>query len=422
MLVDRVFACMFLAVVGRIEAVPARMQRMTVAKMRAEDLESSASGYVYNQQQGLPVYYLHYTDHGSGSYYRTPDAVARYVGTPVAQTPILQPYAALDKGARQEIVTYANHRLPNHVPLPVESMPRAPYYLGKILERTENEDDKMHQREEEHDEDGHEDELNDHRDEDGDSDEDVQEDFDHSSEESDIGGDSGEGRGEFYGSHSDESGGSHSPRDGGSVSEDESGEQYAADEYSKHGEDGDKAYKRHRAFGKGERGAHDREHREGHYSENVEREKGHVDEGEAYGSNEEAVKGGEGSNYGHSSYHKKGDKTKGFHNVYHKDEYKKETDFYDEDHKKGYFDKFEKFDKDSKVAEHGFQKGGHRSSGHEQEDSGKEGYYDKGHDRRQDQGHRTEEGEKSYHRNHQDYVVEEGSKSAKEDKYHKGSY
>ncbi|XP_078036931.1 uncharacterized protein LOC144470026 [Augochlora pura] len=415
MFVERVFVCAFVMVamvVGRIAA--ARMQRMTVTKMRAEDLASSASGYVYNQQQGLPVYYLHYTDHGSGSYNH--GAAAR---APVAQVPpILQPRAAaaaavaLDKGTPREILTYADRQLPNHVSVPSE--PRAPYYSEGLEEHGV---DKAHRSGEEHDQDGRGDEQRDLPD--GDNDGDAPG-FDHSHEESDIRGDSGEGRGEFYGHHSDESGRYHAPRDGGSVFEDGSGEQYAAEEHSQRGESGEEGYKSKSVFGKGERGAYDGEHSEGRYSENGGREKGHVDEAEEHGSHDEASGGGKGSNYGHSSYRKKGDKTKGFHNVYHKDEYKKETDFYDEDHKKGYFDKFEKFDKDSKAAEHGFQKGGHRSSGHEQEDSGKKGYYDKGHDSRQDQGHETEEGEKSYHSNHQDYDVEEGSKSAKEDKYRKG--
>ncbi|XP_076299185.1 uncharacterized protein LOC143218081 isoform X2 [Lasioglossum baleicum] len=401
------------------------MQRMTVSKMRAEDLESSASGYVYNQQQGLPVYYLHYTDHGSGSHYHTPDAVvaavagAQYVAAPVAPAPILQPYAPLDKGTRQEIVTYANHQLPDHVALPVESKPRAPYYFERTLEGKGNEADKTQDSQEEHEEeDSHENEEGYHRNGDGDSDEDIH--VDNSSEEFDMGDEKGHGK--FYGSHSDENGGSHGSRgDGGSASEDVSGDKYATQEYSKYGKNGDEVHKSRRQFSKGGQGAHDNEHRKEYYSEAGKREKGTADQGEAHGSHEEAVKREKGSNYGHSSYHKKGDKTKGYHNVYHKDEYQKETDFYDEDHKKGYFDKFKKFDNGFKGAEGEFEKGGHHSSGHDQEDSGKKGYYDKGHDRSQDQGHRAEQREKSYHSNHEDYAVKGGSKSAKEDKFHKDS-
>ncbi|XP_015431014.1 PREDICTED: protein starmaker-like [Dufourea novaeangliae] len=364
-----VLVCVFLSVVENY-AGPARTQRMTVTKMRAADLESSASGYVYDQQQGLPVYYLQYNNHGTGGYYHAPDTV-QYVAAPVAQAPILKPYAVVDdlaagKMAHEDTVIYGDRI--GHVDGAVKTEPRAPYYLEKIAEEVGNVEDETHSTEEKSEDEsdgGESEDGDDHGDEGGDSDEDVHGDFDHSVKES----------------------------GGGYVL----------------------------PISKGDRGTHDDEHDKGYYSKKGGQEKEHRDEEEEHGFHEEAEEGEKGSNYGHSSYHKKGQKTNGFHNVYHKDEYKKETDFYDDDHKKGYFDKFEEFDKGYKATEGGFKKGGHHSSGHDQDDSGKKGYYDKGYHRSQDQGHRTEKGEKSYHSDYEDYGAEKDSKSAKAHKFHKDS-
>lgn len=142
-----------------------------------------------------------------------------------------------------------------------------------------------------------------------------------------------------------------------------------------------------------------------------------MDESEEHGSHEEIEKSKEGGSHGQSSYHRKGEKTHGFHNVYHKDEYKKETDFYDDDHKKGHFEKYEEFDKGYKSDEGDFKEGGHHSSGHDYQDAGKQGHYDKGHSESQDQGHRAEEGEESYYSNQENYGIEEDSKSTKMHKY-----
>lgn len=260
MLAYAALVCVFL-LTGRIEAGPARMQRMTVAKMRAEDLESSASGYVYNQQQGLPVYYLHYTDHGSGSYYRAPHTV-HYTDAPVARSPILQPYAAMDKRSRQEIVAYSGRELPKHAAVSAESQPRAPYYAENVAKR--NEDDKTRDAEandDETDKTGDKDDGDIREDE---SDEDSQGDIGHSAESHVSDGD-GDGRNEFYGSHSGESGESEGSRDGDSSSAAGNGGKYESHEFSKHGETGDRGYKNHREFSKGERGRNDEERHEGKF-------------------------------------------------------------------------------------------------------------------------------------------------------------
>ncbi|EFN87383.1 hypothetical protein EAI_17576 [Harpegnathos saltator] len=70
-------------------AVGARMTLLS--KMRMADLESSAGGYAYNQQPGLPLSYVRYTNHGSGRYYRAPAPPApvyyAVVGSPAPVAP-----------------------------------------------------------------------------------------------------------------------------------------------------------------------------------------------------------------------------------------------------------------------------------------------------------------------------------------------
>lgn len=159
------------------------------------------------------------------------------------------------------------------------------------------------------------------------------------------------------------------------------------------------------------------------YDENKgEHAKGHVAEVEKHGSHDEAEKFKDGGSYGHSSYHKKGHKTNGYHNVFHKDEYKKETDFYDDDHKKGHFEEYEEFDEGYKSDEGDFKEGGRHSSGHDYQDRGKKGRFDKGRRDKQDQGHRAEKGEESYYSSHEDHSAEEDSKSDRTHKFRKGDY
>jgi hypothetical protein len=52
-------------------SVPSLTQRMLLSRMRRSDLEGSASGYAYEQRQGLPVSYVQYTNHGPGPYVYT---------------------------------------------------------------------------------------------------------------------------------------------------------------------------------------------------------------------------------------------------------------------------------------------------------------------------------------------------------------
>ena len=66
------FSLILIPLIGANAASPTRIEKMTVSKMRMADLETSASGYSYNKQQGLPVSYIQYTNHGSNLYYDTP--------------------------------------------------------------------------------------------------------------------------------------------------------------------------------------------------------------------------------------------------------------------------------------------------------------------------------------------------------------
>ncbi|CAK9810020.1 hypothetical protein ANTQUA_LOCUS6273 [Anthophora quadrimaculata] len=413
---SRFLVCVFL-LTHRNDAAPTTEQHMTSSKMSTMDLDSSATEYVYNQQQGLPVYYVQYTNHGSGRYYHTPDQLQYVVGAgaPVAHvvpetTPILLPYATakdIPYHTGQGNVNYGNEQSLEQAAVSVKSEPRAPYYGdGKIGLNDEDGKEESHG---ENIEEDHDDEEKDGYRRHGEEGYDVDE---------KIRGRSGGSTKDFgYGGGYGHGGIGKSPEDGGASFEAGNGEQHAAEKYSESGEKGEKGYKTREKYSKGERGSKDDEHREGYYKNKGGHKKGHVDEAEEHGSHEEAEGGKEGSNYGHSSYHKKGHKTNGFHNVYHKDEYKKETDFYDDDHKKGHFDEYEGFDKGYKSEEGGFKNGGHRSSGHDDQESGKKGYYDRGHHDSRDQGHKNEEGEKSYYSNHEDYGAEEDSKSAKTHKY-----
>ncbi|XP_016908459.1 cilia- and flagella-associated protein 251-like [Apis cerana] len=383
-------ACVFLLCSRQSGA--ATEQRMTtlVNKMIAEDLDRSATTrYVYNQQQGLPVYYVRYTNHGSGRYYHAPAAVQYVVeaATPVAHdvtetNPLLHPYAiANGVPSYQGIANYGNE----------QSLERRVagdlYHVdGKI---TLNERDDAEEEEEE--------EGNEEKDEEEDDSVDDEEIHDGSG-----------GSVKLFGGYEDEEVGEIS-------SGDESGsfETGKRERCSEHGEKGEKGYEAWKEFSKGGRGSNNDEHREGYYKNRSEDKKGHVDEAENHGSHEKAGKGKKGKNYGHSSYHKKGHKTNGFHNVYHKDEYKKETDFYDDDHKKGDFGEYEEFDKGYKIDEGGFKKEGHHSFENDYQNRGKKGHYDKGHHVIEDQGHQAEESEKSHYEEHEDYNVAKDSKSDK---------
>lgn len=211
-----------------------------VNKMIAEDLDRSATTrYVYNQQQGLPVYYVRYTNHGSGRYYHAPAAVQYVVeaATPVAHdvtetNPLLHPYAiANGVPSYQGIANYGNE----------QSLERRVagdlYHVdGKI---TLNERDDAEEEEEE--------EGNEEKDEEEDDSVDDEEIHDGSG-----------GSVKLFGGYEDEEVGEIS-------SGDESGsfETGKRERCSEHGEKGEKGYEAWKEFSKGGRGSNNDEHREG---------------------------------------------------------------------------------------------------------------------------------------------------------------
>ncbi|KAK9307018.1 hypothetical protein QLX08_002473 [Tetragonisca angustula] len=373
--------------------------------MIARDLDGGSSiGYAYNQQQGLPVYYVRYTNHGSGRYYHAP--AVQYVATPVAPavpaTTFLHPYVtALDvpRPSHQGTANYRNEQsLIQPVSPPVNSLPRVSHHVDEKEEITrQGNDDNEESKEDE------EDEESDHGD--GVGDEDIH-------------------RGSHAGSvetfeHGD---GESAPWGSGSEVAEEGGGEKNASEYSESGTKGEKKYEKEGESSETEAGSDDSEHEEGHYENKGEHAKGHAAQVEKHGSHEEAEKFKDSGSYRHSSYRKKGHRTNGYHNVFHKDEYKKETDFYDDDHKKGDFEEDEEFDDGYKSDGADFKKGGCHSSGHDYQDRGKKGRYDKGRRDSQDQGHRAEKGEESYYSSHVDHSAEEDSMLDRAHKFRKGDY
>ncbi|KAF3428227.1 hypothetical protein E2986_06049 [Frieseomelitta varia] len=377
--------------------------------MIARDLNGGSSiGYAYNQQQGLPVYYVRYTNHGSGRYYHAP--AVQYVATPVAPavpaTTFLHPYVtALDvpRPSHQGTANYRNEQsLEQPVALPVSHHVDE----GSEKEETTRQESVEEDRDNEESKEDEEDEESDHADGVGDE---------------DIHGESHAGSVETF-EHGREGVGEFTPRGNGGLAEEGGGEKNANEEYSEDGTKGEKKYEKEGESSETEAGSDDSEHEEGYYENNGEHAKGHAAQVEKHGSYDEAEKFKDVGSYGHSSYHKKGHRTNGYHNVFHKDEYKKETDFYGDDHKKGHFEEYEEFDKGDKSDEADFKKGGSHSSGHDYQDRGKKGRYDKGRRDNQDQGHRAEKGEESYYSSHVDHSVEEDSKSNRAHKFRKGDY
>lgn len=232
-----------------------------MTKMSKEDLDSSATGYVYNQQQGLPVYYVQYTNHGSGRYYHQPDAVQYVAGAdaPVAYvapktTPLLLPYATTEDVLHQGTGNYGNGQSLERVVVPVNAVPRAPYYVETKITG---------------DQDGGKDGTygngvgEDHDDEDSEEDgDDEEEDHHYEDAGGNIHGGSGGSVGEYGGGY-DNGGIDKSRGDGGSTFEAGKGAKHAAEEYSEHGEKGGKGYSTEQKFSKGESGTDDNEHQEG---------------------------------------------------------------------------------------------------------------------------------------------------------------
>ncbi|XP_011645839.1 probable serine/threonine-protein kinase clkA [Pogonomyrmex barbatus] len=387
---------------------------MTVSKMRIADLETSASGYAYNQQGGLPVAYMRYTNHGSGRYYHAPAPVHYVVGSPAPVAPAVSettsshepvllayatakheiaPYVVRQPYPRDGFINYGVGQLAKYAqPLePSKLTARAPYHAPNTFKP--NETDKNIDKRSDNEE------YEDDYDNDKDEDDDKKEKKAHVPENREEAVD-------FIASHPIH--GLDNSRSDIDVSF-ELGEKYSAAQNSAHGEKGDKGYNKRVEFDVGERGQHDKNRQLEHYDTKTEHKKGHSDVAGNYGRHDENENGEKGSSYGQTSYHKKGQKTSGFHKVYHKDEYKKHTDFYDENHKKGYFDKYFASDRNHNTTEGNFKKGDRHEFGFNNENNGKKGFYDKGHTQNRDQGYNKERGENSFHNSYENYSSDENT-------------
>lgn len=236
----------------------------TVSKMRMADLETSASGYAYNQQGGLPASYMRYTNHGSGRYYHTPAPVHYIVGGPAPVAPAVSetasshepvplayatakheiaPYVARRSYPRDGFINYGVGQLAKYAqPLePPKLAARAPYYAFSAAKPRET-DKSIDKRS-----DGEESEDDYDDDEDGDK-------------KGEKGRENREKAVDFTVTHPIH--GLDNSRSDIDVSF-EHGEKYSAAQNSAHGEKGDKGYNKQVEFDVGERGQHDKSRQEG---------------------------------------------------------------------------------------------------------------------------------------------------------------
>ncbi|KAL0128972.1 hypothetical protein PUN28_003983 [Cardiocondyla obscurior] len=420
MITSLVIAVLFAGVPGN-GASSARTAHMTVSKMRIADLETSASGYAYNQQGDLPASYTRYTNHGSGRYYHAPTPVHYIVGSPAPVAPAVSetasshepvllayatakheiaPYVPRQPYPRDGFINYGVGQLAKYAqPLePPKLAARAPYYAPSAFKPREM-DKSIDKR------------SDDEESEDYDSDED-----DGEKEEKSSAPENREKAVDFIVTHP-----IHSPDNSRSdidVSF-ERGEKYSAAQNSAHGEKGDKGYNKQVEFDVGERGQHDKSRQQEFYDVKTGQEKRHDNVARNYEHHDETESGKKNSSHGQTSYHKKGQKTKGFHKIYHKDEYKKHTDFYDESHKEGYFDKHSVADEHHNAAEGSFERGGHHESEFDDENSGKQKFYDKGYNQNRDKGYNKEKGDDSSHNNYENYSFDEDTRSTRKHGYDK---
>lgn len=267
MIASLVMAVLFADICGN-GASSARTAHMTVSKMRMADLETSASGYAYNQQGGLPASYMRYTNHGSGRYYHAPAPVHYIVGSPAPVAPAVSetasshepvllayatakheiaPYVARQPYPRNGFINYSGAQLAKYAqPLePPKLTARAPYYAPnafKPRETDKNIDKRNDDEETEKDYDN-----------DEDDDSNKKEGKAHVPENRDKAVD-------FIATHPIH--GLDNSRSDIDVSF-EHGEKYSAAQNSAHGEKGDKGYNKRVEFDVGERGQHDKSRQQG---------------------------------------------------------------------------------------------------------------------------------------------------------------
>lgn len=246
-------------------ASSARTAHMTVSKMRMADLETSASGYAYNQRGGLPASYMRYTNHGSGRYYHAPAPVHYIVGGPAPVAPAVSetasshepvplayatakheiaPYVARQPYPHDGFINYGAGQLAKYAqPLEPKPAARAPYYAPSALKPRETDKNIGKRSDGEENEDDYDNDEND----------DKKGEKGHVPEKREKAVD-------FTVTHPIH--GLDNSRSDIDVSF-EHGEKYSAAQNSAHGEKGDKGYNKQVEFDVGERGQYDKSRQEG---------------------------------------------------------------------------------------------------------------------------------------------------------------
>lgn len=266
MIASLVIAVLFAGILGN-SASSARTAHMTVSKMRIADLETSANGYAYNQQRGLPVAYMRYTNHGSGRYYHAP-APVHYIGSPAPVAPVVSetasshepvllayatakheiaPYVARQPYPRDGFINYGVGQLAKYAqPLdPPKLAARAPYYAPRAFKPRDTDKNIDKRSDDEENENDYDSDEND----DGDK-----------KEEKDRVPENREKAVDSMATHPIH--GLDNSRSNIDVSF-ELGEKYSAAQNSAHGEKGDKGYNKRVEFDVGERGQHDKSRQQG---------------------------------------------------------------------------------------------------------------------------------------------------------------
>ncbi|KAI4491158.1 hypothetical protein M0802_010379 [Mischocyttarus mexicanus] len=410
---------------------PTKIERTMISKTNLNDLESSATGYTYEQGQGYPVTYVHYTNYGNGRYYDTAlpvhyvvDGSGKGAVAPVAlsvpqtaahyERPVIS-YANVGQKPSpyvQQRLSYVNtgkdHMASQGIYM-VPKKPLAPYYMHLSNEKVVKvEDSNRGYANEKNNED-----VKETKDEHEDDDEyDDDEDEDENEDDSGYNDDhktytSFSSKGFENNDHLGNSRRLYNKDNLGSSIEDD-GSSFEINEHSSNGKKADSSHNSYDLFDDEQKKDYDSVEKTDHYDLKGGQKKEYIDKSGVYDQHDDLKKGEEGVKREHNSYYKKGEKTNGYHKVYHKDEYKKNTEFYDENHKDGQFGKHYSFDQHNNENEGDYKKKSHHDSGLDQWNKTKKDDFNKGHDVTRNQEQHSEKNEDSYHNDYSDYSKEGG--------------
>ncbi|XP_046431727.1 hornerin-like [Neodiprion fabricii] len=237
------------------------------------------------------------------------------------------------------------------------------------------------------------------------------------------GGHDGHGGGKGGGGHGGGGGGGHGGGGGGEGDhkfEKGGGEEHKDHHHESHGQSGEKNYKGHHEYDKGEKGYHDKEKHSGHYAEKKGDEKKHHAESGYHGEHHHGEKGVKEANFGEKGEHQKGHSTKGEHSIHKKDEYEKKTEFFDEFHEDGGNEKHGEFHHEHDLKKGGHEKSSHLDAGEHEVKHGKEHKHDKGHHYHEDKGHKQADGHEAHHKHDDKLGKKESHEEAKKWAFRKG--